>query len=340
MNLRMSTASPGGYCSPASLAWRNHLCVLPLGGRPPHGVSRWTALDLAPYVGYMPAGKPAGPMFGGFILSGIRSRPGRFLYPMYAAFGKPADRDDWLQWIDDVFAPGHNLDALCMQADGPLDIWVSIPYPHPLQSDFGLVDGKRLDFRTEEDRYRAVAWWIDRFSDRFADEAGLAGHIHFRGFLWPRASIDAGDEPLVERTNHDVHAKGFRSIWLPHYGGQGALKSGQLGFDAAAVHPNYYGNAGYGVEWLDQAALFAKMTKAGFQIICGKGALYSDYHLLDYLNHGLPEKNGYMHDALLVYQFPNQTLGDLIESRPDDYERLHAFIRGTYTKAYYPGIAY
>ncbi|MFC6227763.1 DUF4855 domain-containing protein [Paenibacillus allorhizosphaerae] len=144
----MSTASDGGgYLSPASLQCRNHLCVLPFGGRSPHDLNRWTASDLAPYVRYAAAGKPAEPMFGGFIFSGISSRPGRFLYPMYTAFGMPSDLEDWLLWIGDVFAPHSNLKALCSQADRPFDVWVSIPYPHPLQVDFGTVDGKLLDFR-------------------------------------------------------------------------------------------------------------------------------------------------------------------------------------------------
>lgn len=321
-----------------------HLCVLPCGGLLPEHFAPWTSSDLAPYVHYVPeelSGSNAfKPLFDGFIFNGIGSRPGRFMYPMYAAFGAAADQSDWLLWIDSLFAPGCNLDALNSLADRPLNVWVSIPYPQMQYTNFGKLNGRELHFMSAKDRYEAVEWWIVQFLERWNQVANDFGNLGLRGFLWQRESIDKHDEPLVKMTNRFIASKGYHSLWLPQYGAYGAVKFSMLGFDDAAIHANYYGNAGMGVEWINHAAIMARSCGAGFQIICGKGILYNDTHFLDYLNLGLPEKNGYASSHLLVYQFPNQRLGDLSKKQPEDYERLYAFISGSYCKTSYPGIDY
>lgn len=317
-----------------------HICVLPFGGLSPETFTPWSVSDLAPYVHYEVQPYDSEPLFEGFIFSGLGSRPGRFMYPMYVAYGSMADQRDWLCWIDTLFAPGCNWEALSILADRPLEVWVSIPYPHMRQTNFGKVKGKALNFQIAEDRYEAVEWWISRFLERLNQQGEGSKNLVFRGFLWQRESIDKNDEPLVKQTNQLIASLGYHSIWLPHYGGYGSLRHKMLGFDDAAIHSNYYGNAGFGVEWIDHAATMAKTCGAGFQIICGKGILYNDSHFLDYLNHGLPEKNGYMSDQLLVYQFPNQRLRAILETRPEFYDRLQTFIKGTYLKVTYPGITY
>lgn len=321
-----------------------HLCVLPCGGLSPENFAPWTPDNLAPYVYYVASGfdsnPSTAPLFDGFIFHGIGSRPGRFMYPFYTAFGAAADQNDWLLWIDSLFEPGCNWNALSAIADRPLDIWVSIPYPHLNQTNFGNLNERSLHFISTEERYEAVEWWIIRFLERLNQMRDHSGNLVFRGFLWQRESIDKLDEPLVKQTNSFIASKGYHSIWLPQYGGYGAVKYSILGFDEAAIHANYYGNAGFGVEWINHAASMAKSCGAGFQIICGKGTLYNDTHFLDYLNLGLSDKNGYASCHLLVYQFPNQKLGDILNIRPKDYERLHDFITGTYRKTLYPGMDY
>ncbi len=279
-------------------------------------------------------------MFGGFVFLGICSRPGRFLHPLYTAFGTPADKGDWMDWIYSLFSPDCNLQALSVQTRRPLDVWVSIPYPDSHQTDFGYVNGRRLNFQIEDDRYEAVKWWMDCFLERFEQETSLKEKLQLRGFLWTRESIDAKDEHVVIETNKYVRANGYLSMWLPHYGGSGAIKFNRLGFHVAAFHSNYYGNTDYGVEWIDQTALFARLLHAGMQIIYGKGVLYNDTHLFDYLNLGLPDKNDYMRDCFLVYQFPNQKLKDMCISHPDEYKLIYSFIKGDYDNSSYPGITY
>lgn len=336
----MSSSSYRGYLSAGALGIRNQVCVLPCGGLSPQDDKPWSTADLAPYVHNMLAVTTKEPMFEGFVFQGIGSRPGRFMHPLYTAFGEPADSNDWLKWIEDLFAKDCNLHALYLQTERELDVWVSVPYPFPLQSRFGNVKGRTLDFQHEEDRWQAIEWWIDRLLERIDEATELTRKLRFRGFVWPRDSIDVRDEPLAIRTNRYIKTKGFLSLWLPHYGSYGALKFSQLGFDAAAIHANYYGNTEYGIEWLNHAALFARMAGAGFQIIAGKGILYNDTHLIDYLNHGLPDANGYMLNSFLAYRFPEQRLRELLATRPSDYERLHAFIKGAYVKVSNPGIAY
>jgi hypothetical protein len=328
------------YLSPSLHNLQNHVSVLPCGGLPGQPLHNWSPYDLEPYASYLLNGQGIDRMFGGVIFNCINSRDSHFISPLYIGFGKPSNQTDWMKWIDDLFASAQNLQALFLVTNWPLDVWVSIPYPDPSQRRFGLVNGRELDFQKEEDRKQAVAWWIDQFVDRWKKESYLASKLHFRGFLWQKESIDTTDEDLVRHTTAFIRGKGYCSMWLSNYGSYGMVIFQSFGFDITAIHPNYYGNTMYGVEWINFGAQFARNFQTGMQIMFGKGSIYNDTHHLDYLNYGLPEYGGYMTESFLVYQFPNQTLRHIYETQVVDYIRLYTFIKGRYTKVSYPGITY
>lgn len=261
------------------------------------------------------------------------------MHPLQAGFGQPADKQDWELWLESLFAPGQNIQALAALAErNPLDVWVSLPYPYWNQQDFGSVAGKPLDFSNQEDRTQAVSWWIDQFMVRWAKETTMVPKVKLRGFLWLRESIPDYDEEVVMATNSKIQGLGLYSMWLPFYGSFGCMKAEQFGFDVVAVHPNYYGKIGYESNWLNIAARYAYKKHTGLQIIFGKGAMYSESHFLDYLNFGL--HNRYMKEALLVYRFPQQTIREIHSQRFVDYIRLYTYIKGLYQKVSYPGITY
>jgi hypothetical protein len=129
-------------------------------------------------------------------------------------------------------------------------------------------------------------------------------------------------------------------MWLPFFGSYGCLKLKELDFDLVVIHPNYQGNTTIGTHIFNDACFFAKNYQTGMQIVFGKGSIYSETHLLDYLNLGLPQHHGYQTDSFLVYQFPQQRLHEVYAQRFDDYVRLYLFIKGHYTETPYPGMNY
>lgn len=336
----MLATSPLGYLFPSPAEMQNHVCVLPCGGVAKDRISEWTAEELKYYVNFYSNDVPIQSMFNGFIFNGLSVRENRYMHPMYVGFAKAADRTDWLKWIESLFAPGKNLNALFSLATRPLDVWISIPYPYLNQTDFGRVKWKSLNFESEDNRIAAVAWWIDQFLTRWYSESSLSSRLILRGFLWQRESIHDYDERLVQETNRYVKTKGFYSMWLPFYGSYGCLKLPELNFDVVVPHSKYYGKANYDFPEIHNTCAFAKQAKTGIQIIYGKDHIYNETHLYDYLNLGLPEYNQYMTQSFLVYQFPNQSMKKIYELHYPEYAYLYLFVKGLYFKVVYPGIRY
>lgn len=341
VNLRMLKTSADGYLAPDAYDVRNHLCVIPCGGLTENSTLHWTKDQLRYYAAYILEDKPIDRMFGGFIFNGIQMREKSYIHPLFVGFGKPSRKKDWLLWIDTLFAKDANLHALHQVAGNEkLDIWVSIPYPHTFQTDFGEVRDVDLNFRKNEDRIKAVGWWLDRFLARWNKETKLHDKLTFRGFVWQREAIDEQDETLVQKVNNLIHRRNYLSMWLPNYGSKGVIDWQKYGFDMAILNSNYYGNTSYDYTWINNTCAFAKYYHTGIQINFGKGLIYNDTHHLDYFNLGLPDKNNYMTSSMLVYQFPNQSLETICRERFVDYIRLYTFIKGLYQRVDYPGIPY
>ncbi|ETI67133.1 DUF4855 domain-containing protein [Neobacillus vireti] len=326
--------STNEYMTAEELGIQNHLCLLPYGEETENGITNWTAEDLMPYQTYLVNGEPVDSMFGGLIFNPISGRKNHFLYPMYADFGVLPAKQDWKLALKRLFMDEYNLDAAASNtADGKkTDIWVTIPYPNLTQTKFGFLKGKWINFKTEEHRFLAMTWWIDQFLKKWKKFDRLHEKLTFQGFVWPRASVDGRDESLVRKVNAYIRIKGLLSLWLQQYGSAGCVEWRKFGFDATCTHPNFYGTAGPDYKWIVHSTIFAKYYHIGMQITFGKGHLYKENHLFDYLNYGV--HNEYMNKSLLVFQFPNQTMRDIYENHPNEYACLYSFIKKDYEPIY------
>jgi hypothetical protein len=338
----MFKISENGYLAPDTYDVQNHLCVINCGEMREGSTLLWSKEQLQYYVSYILEDKPIDRMFGGFIFNVIKTREQSFIHPMFVGFGKPSSKKDWSMWVDILFARNANLNALydAIGEGRKLDLWVTIPYPHASQTDFGEVRDNDLDFTKTSDRIRAIRWWLDLFLKRWQKEKHLHDRLALRGFVWQREAIDTNDAELVRRVNALIHRRHCLSMWLPNYGSAGAVDWRSYGFDLCAVNSNYYGNNEYDHIWINNASNFAKYYNTGMQINFGKGLLYNDTHHLDYFNLGLPEHNDYMNSSFLVYQLPNHTLEEVYRERFVEYIRLYTFIKGLYQRVDYPGIPY
>lgn len=327
------------YLSPNSLNIKNHLAMIPYGYFADYNIKNWTTIDLAPYASYLLEGNSIDTMFGGLIFNPISTRANHFIYPLYATFGDLANKVDWELALDYLFQKNMNLHAAALN-NRQLDIWIVLPYPPSLQNNFGIINNISLNFEQENDRFIALMWWITSFLERWKKESHLHPTLTFRGFTWQRDVINHEDISLVKRVNDYIHSQNLLSMWLPNYGSHGVLDWKSLGFNTTCINPNYYGNTDPDYKWINYTAKFAKSYNAGIQIYFGKGFIFNDVHLLDYLNLGLPQHNNYMNDCLIVYNFPNQNLKTVYEEDLVSYIRIYSFIKGIYAKVFYPNIEY
>lgn len=330
----------GLYLSPNDLSVKNHIALLPCGSLEKSRNVKWTTEELKYYLSYVINGSSLDRMFGGVIFNPIIGREGHFIHPLYTGFGNPVVKRDWQEALDNLFKAGENIPAASLVAFEPVDIWVCLPYPDQSQKSFGEVDGKMLDFRLEEDRYLALSWWIREFLAKWNNHSASLSQLSFKGFVWQREALQAEDISLLKRINSFIHSNNLLSMWLANYGSTGVLDSKDYGFDACSVNPNYYGNSGHDYQWINNTSNFIKYYKMGMQINYGKGMIFSEHHLADYLNLGLPGYNNYLEDCLIVYQFHNITMKEAYINSIVDYIRIYCGIKNIYTKVDYPGISY
>ncbi len=305
---------------------------------------RWSTDDIFEYLLYIAGDSPIDSFFKAFLFSPNRASSGRFINPLFIGFEPPTNQLDWSEWHQELFSPESNLHALQMavQTSGQFcscaDVWITIPYPECGQTDFGVVNGRSLDFRQLEDRITALQWWLEQFAAEWSRI--VTPQVSLRGFRWGRETILGPDVELVRATANLVHQQGLQFMFLTHYGSLHTTDWDTLGFDVSVLHPNYHGKTNYKRDWIDNAAHFAMFYHTGLQLTCGKGLLYDDNHIYDYLNRGLPEYRGYMNEAFTVFNFDRVSPHDLYQSQIVLYIEIYCFVKGIYKKRSYPGINY
>lgn len=328
------------YLSAEQVKACNHVVVLPCGYLPDGTFLEWPPDVLRYYCSFVKDGKSVDGMFGGLIFQPISMRAKKYIHPMYIAFGDCAEREDWELYAAMLFAKNRCLQAAQATAHGKLDIWITLPYPVQQQKKFGIIGGKRISFENRPDRVTALKWWLKFFLERWEREKSAYPKLTLRGFAWQREVILEEDIDLVKKVNQLVHRRRLQVLWLPNYGSNHVTGWKELGFDAVCINPNYYGNTHHDVNWINNAAAFARAYRTGLQINYGRGIIFNETHLLDYLNLGLPGYNGYMKDCFLVFRLANVRLDEKGQKSRERYLALYRFIKGTYKKKTYKGIPY
>ncbi len=305
--------------------------------------------DLLPYVAFLDKtqnGKPLDWFYDAFLFMAYGGSPSGELYITGAT-----NLQDWQFWLDVLFEPGRNLSALdatitqVEQTLGPAPqktpIIVMIPYPSRRQHDFGDVDGdgRTEDFAQEADSLKAIGWFVDETRRRFR-EADYQ-HLTLWGFYWMNEGISAADEPIVKRTAELLHDRRMGFHWIPWFNAPGSAKWRELGFDFAVMQPNYafaHGLYQRTPQRLTDCANLARQRKMGVEIELNPPLVHSQddrENLLEYLDHGLPEEDGYM-AAVHGYYQGSHTIRKLYESglplNNELYRALYEFAKGKYAR--------
>ncbi len=205
---------------------------------------------LLPYVAYYDRdGKMKDIYFDSFLfLPFVAAAPSGGYY--YDNKSKPGCLDDWKYYVNDTFTPGKNVEAL-NDAVGEVKqilglenyrarVFFSILFPTETQKEFGVVDGKKLDFTRLDDRKAAVRWLVNEQLNRF--KAGGFDNLLLTGFYWFHEAVDYSDPnelELLRYTTDYVRSLGYSTIWIPWYQASGFHEWQKFGFDVACMQPNY-----------------------------------------------------------------------------------------------------
>lgn len=330
------------------MALKNHVFLMYCGLSPDgREYRRWDPQEAEAVAVYRD-GNTADSFFPAFLLLAIKSGRGGALIP---GFGSPGDKEDWLAWLDDIFLPGSNLEALARTVEKhrlpPVDIWMALPYPDPQQINFGRVWDRALAFSRNRNRELAVRWWINRFLARWYGEikaGGLDRYIELRGFYWARESMVPKDRLLLPGLISYIRSLGYKTMWIPYYAITPFLNITDPGFDVTIIQPSYLRNPSAGWRRLAAAAARAKKYGAGIEIEFDTAALQEGsraYNMaLDYLNRGLPQFEGYGSHGFAAYYTGYKTVVSLYKNNSPLYTHLYRFVKGTMGKVEYTGMDY
>jgi len=262
----------------------------------------WKKEDFSCYVTHLnPDGNPDDWMFDTFTFWHFKSPRGGFLYSdinigttmcgegnFYAVPApNPGNREDWLAIMEWYFEPNifaHALDTAIAEAESKLgkrkhkvNLVITIPYPGPLQTQFGEVGGQKLNFSTKgqnldqatRQRLAACVWFVDEIINRFNRQK--YSNLNLLGFYWTFETVyrswDIDDHWLLKELHKELQKRNMKFFWIPFWSSYNVhlLDDYQnYYFDCAFLQPNYmfYRN----ITDVDKAAHAARQRGAGIEM--------------------------------------------------------------------------
>lgn len=224
----------------------------------------WNEERFRPYV-YAPReqGPGADWLFDGFLFLEIYDGDRCGFASGYRPV--PAKKEDWLKLIDGYFSPDRSIIALdncienakkvCGDLNKKRKVVISLPEPIPNQKDWGVLNGKKLDFSKDEDRIAACEWYIGYIITRFKD-AGLK-NVELGGFYW-LAEEATHTRTFVKIVSDYIHRQKQEFYWIPYFKSDGYNTWKELGFDHAYLQPNHFFNDTIPDTRIDDACAIAR----------------------------------------------------------------------------------
>jgi hypothetical protein len=305
----------------------------------------WSKEDFAPLVSYRDTnGNMAGNMFDTML----------FLpFPNLAS-----KKDAWSSYLDDLFAPGVQLDALdqtVAEARAPLatgakeKVILTLPYPDPAETQFGMVDseGKVLSFSADQQggadaafqsRLAATKWYYQQLMDRW--NKAQYQNLELAGIYWYSESINPQvpkETELIRSAAKMVHDANQKFFWIPFFGSQGYANWENYKFDYVLLQPNFYFTNESPIERMDNVAQLAKKYNLGVELECDEKVL-SDAasNKLFYQQLDRAHQLGLDQDTTNAFYVGTKTLVEAANSTDPMarkvYDDVHKWISGTYGK--------
>lgn len=255
---------------------------------------------------------------------------------------------DWQSWIDREFKDGYNIDALddstaqvktaLGKSNYKSKVFVSLFYPVKSVTDFGEVNGKKLDFSVEADRLAAIKWMVDESLRQFKEKNYQ--NVELAGFYWFPESIDVPeDESMIRAVTDYVRSLGYITIWSPYYKAGGYDKWEGCKFDLVSMQANYFpgqdGPNGGGIDRLTTTAAITNGRGMGFELEL-HGEVSNDAALTgfkQYMKSGV--EKGFMtrNHCLYYLNYGPRNVAEMESARDaytrSAYDELYKFIKGT-----------
>jgi len=311
----------------------------------------WKQEDFLPHVGYVSQ--------DGVIRDRMFDTIQFMPYP-----NLPTTSEGWESYIDNLFEPGRQLDALneamlemnkrrgTLVLDRAVEsVILALPYPSPKQNDFGVVveNQDSLSFdpsRVGEEmaaRYRkqAVEWYLDKLLKRW-NEADFR-FLKLEGIYWYHELIDESapkERELVRDVSRMVHDRALRFYWIPYFGSPGLADWKELGFDYAFLQPNFYFDKTIPVERMEVALATANKYGMGVEVE-GDTKMLTDigFYRMYYNQLIAGHKLGIDRNKIHAYYFGSKGLLHAYRSKDPNiraiYDDTYRWMRGKFTISEY-----
>ena len=185
----------------------------------------------------------------------------------------PSVKADWEWLIDRHFEKGKAIHALdqCIgeeiarigKPSFKHKIVISMPDPQYGQTDWGELNGKKIDFNNDADRIAACKWYVDKLRERFA--AANFQNIEIAGFYWmPEKSLNSRNVTIA--MGEYVRSLGKQFYWIPYFASVGFSEWRQLGFDAAYIQPTFFWDRNVADSRLDRVCELAYSHHMGVEM--------------------------------------------------------------------------
>jgi hypothetical protein len=209
----------------------------------------WTPAELNPYVSYVDArdGKEKW-LFDGFLFIEYHDRNITFSADEGNGKWLPADKNEWGLLLTRVFQPGHGVAALeecCAETEKRLgtplrsrQVILTLPEPVDNFTNWGDVDGRRLDFSVVADRVAACEWQVTQALAKW--RALAPKHLTLAGFYFVPESIGHSNPQMLPVVAQYIHDQGLHFYWIPFWHAKLATNWQAIGFDLASQQPNYF----------------------------------------------------------------------------------------------------
>lgn len=288
------------------------------------GVHRlnWSEDDFKPFVEHTFYDGERDWLFDGFLFLEFTDGRGN-------AFGNGCDRfkskkGNWQWLLNRLFTPGYSLDALdkCISSTAKAigkpsfrhKVVLGIPSPLMSQTDWGELDGVKLDFNNREHQQMAVRWYVDLLVKRF--KQAKYKNIDLTGIYWiDEDSIHCGNLPAL--VGDYLKDKGLRFYWIPYYKARGWDEWRKLGFDIAYLQPNHFFDARIPDSRLDDACRLATSKNMAmefeFDSRARKDSRRSFYRRMwEYISRF--ERNGVFGSSAIAYYSGSRGMLDMHDS--------------------------
>ena len=260
-----------GALTPYASAYGIHnMLLVETGG---HGnLGTWSASDFKPMIEYInPMGYEITPLFDTMLF---------VPYP-----NVPDTKTGWTNYLNDLFAPNRQLDALnqaiatanqAVNRPGYKEkVVLNIPYFPYGNNDFGTVNGQEVNFNGSTDdlnaiiaRTTALNWYMNTLLGKW--KAANYQNLQLVGLYWNEEQYQAsapGEKELLQAAENSAHSNNLPLLWIPFYDAAGSTKWQSLGFNAAWLQSNFIeGDSITDVNRISSAANIAKENGMGIEV--------------------------------------------------------------------------